>query len=107
MDDKPIEGFKTDTGKTPWHLFPWDAAVAVCTVMQIALSKYPKRNWEKGMDYSRLWDAAIRHLTAWHNGENIDPETKQSHLSHAACCVLFLISYEIRNIGKDDRPTKP
>jgi hypothetical protein len=27
-----------------------------------------------------------------------------SHLWHAGACVLFLIAYEIRGVGEDDRP---
>jgi hypothetical protein len=62
------------------------------------------RNWEKGMAYSRLYAATMRHMTAWWEGETADPETGFSHLSHAGCCVLFLMAYELRGIGSDDRP---
>jgi hypothetical protein len=33
-----------------------------------------------------------------------DPETGFSHHWHAGCCVIILIAYEIRKVGRDDRP---
>lgn len=62
------------------------------------------RNWERGMAWSRPFAALQRHLTAWWEGERADPETGMSHLWHAGCCIVFLISFELRGIGTDDRP---
>ena len=62
------------------------------------------RNWEQGMDWSRVYGALQRHLNAWWGGEHTDPETGKSHLWHANCCMAFLTTYEIRNVGNDDRP---
>lgn len=39
----------------------------------------------------RYFAAAMRHLWAWWTGEERDAETGESHLAHAACCVLFLL----------------
>ena len=46
----------------------------------------------------------MRHMWAWWRGETADPETGASHLHHAACCLAFLIAYEERKAGTDDRP---
>jgi hypothetical protein len=48
--------------------------------------------------------ALMRHMTAWWEGESADPETGYSHLWHAGCCILFLITYELRGNGHNDRP---
>ena len=98
------EGRKDDKGKDPWHLAPWDAFRAIIKVLRFGAEKYAARNWEKGMAWSRPYGALIRHLTSWWEGEAADPETGYSHLWHAGCCVVFLIAYEIRGIGEDDRP---
>lgn len=98
-----MEGRKDDQGKDPWHLMPFDALRCIVKVLMFGAGKYGSRNWEKGMAWSRPWDAAIRHLTAWNDGEHKDSETGFSHLWHAGCCVLFLIAYELRGIGEDDR----
>lgn len=42
----------------------------------------------------RYYDAAMRHLYAWFNGESKDLETGESHLAHAICCLLFLLWFE-------------
>lgn len=100
------EGRKDDTGKDPWHLTPWDAVRCIIRVLGFGANKYAPRNWEKGMDWSRPFAAVQRHLTAWWHKENggIDAETGYSHLWHAGCCILFLIAYELRGVGQDDRP---
>lgn len=99
------EGRKDDNGKAPWHLCPWDAVRAIIKVLAFGANKYGDRNWEHGMRWSRPFAALMRHLTAWWEGEQADAETGFSHLWHAGCCVMFLIAYEIRGSGIDDRPT--
>lgn len=99
-----LEGRKDDGGKDPWHLAPWDAFRAIVMVLRFGANKYAPRNWERGMAWSRLFSATQRHLTAWWEGEKSDPETGMSHIWHAGCCVAFLIAFEMRGIGQDDRP---
>ena len=94
---------KHDTGKASWHLMPFDALQPILSVLAYGRDKYGARNWEMGMDWNRLFDAAIRHLAAWQGGENKDRESGFSHLAHAACNILFLIAYQIRNVGHDSR----
>ena len=100
----PGLGVKYDGEKDPFHLVPWDAVRAIAVILGIGAKKYAPRNWELGMDWSRVWRAAINHLTAWWQGEDLDPETGKSHLWHAGCCIVFLIAYERRGVGRDDRP---
>ena len=97
-------GLKYDDGKTPWHLMPWDALEAVAEVLAFGARKYAPRNWEKGIHHERLFAAAIRHLVAWHQqrreGESLprDPESSLPILAHAACCVLFALALELREL---------
>jgi hypothetical protein len=98
------EGIKHDGGKDPWHLAPWDSFRAIVAVLDFGSRKYAPRNWENGMAWSRCYSALMRHMTAWWEGESKDPETGFSHLAHAGCCACFLLAYEIRGIGTDDRP---
>jgi hypothetical protein len=97
-------GRKDDQGKDPWHLLPWDAVRCIVKVLAFGAKKYAPRNWEKGMAWSRPHDALIRHISAWWEGEKADPETGFSHLWHAGCCIFFLIAFELRGVGVDDRP---
>ncbi len=98
------EGKKFDTGKLPWHLLPPDAVEQIVAVLEFGAKKYGDRNWEEGMAWSRPFSALMRHMWAWWRGEDRDPETGLSHLAHAGCCILFLLAYERRNIGVDNRP---
>lgn len=97
-------GVKHDADKLPHHLLPFDAIEELSAVLQFGASKYTERNWEQGMKWSRVFAALMRHLFAWWMKRGADPETGRSHLAHAMCCVAFLLAYELRGIGTDDRP---
>lgn len=100
-----IEGTKADGGKVRMDLIPPDAMFALADILTFGASKYEDRNWEKGMKWGRVYGALQRHLNAWWGREGTDPETGKSHLWHALCCIVFLVSYEIRGVGEDDRAT--
>lgn len=97
-------GVKFDQGKLPYDLIPPELLTSVAKVLDFGAKKYSARNWENGMDWSRVFAALMRHMWAWWGGEKKDPETGFSHLEHAACCIAFLVAYEQRKAGKDDRP---
>lgn len=59
-----MEGKKLDDGKLPWHLVPGDALEEIIEILDFGAKKYAPRNWEKGMSYSRLFSAMIRHMWA-------------------------------------------
>ena len=107
MSNKSVNlehGHKADDGKLPYDLVPPDALEEIIKVLAFGAKKYAPRNWEKGMKWSRPFSALMRHMWAWWRGEHKDPETGISHLAHAGCCVLFLLAYEKRVLGEDDRP---
>ena len=98
------EGRKDDGGKPRYDLLPPELMDGVARVLTFGAGKYGERNWEKGMHWGRPFAALMRHMWAWWRGQARDPETGMSHLWHAACCLAFLITYEERCIGTDDRP---
>lgn len=98
------EGRKDDQGKLPWHLLPPDALDEVLRVLQGGAARYGERNWERGMSWSRPFSALMRHAWAWWRGQDVDPDTGISHLAHACVNLIFLIAYEKRGVGTDDRP---
>lgn len=97
------EGVKFDGDKLPYDLIPPELLESVAKVLQFGAKKYAPRNWEKGMSWGRVFSALMRHMWAWWRKEDKDPETGFSHLEHAACCIAFLIAYEKRGVGSDDR----
>jgi len=103
-DDVTKFGVKFDADKPRYDLLPPEGIGAVADILTVGAKKYAARNWEQGMDWSRPFGAALRHLFAWWGGENTDRDTGRSHLWHAACNIFFLIAYEARGSGTDDRP---
>lgn len=95
---------KADAGKDRWSLLPVDATREVVKVLGFGARKYDDYNWSRGANWSRYYDAAQRHMSAFWDRRDNDAETGLHHLAHAACCVLFLLAYSLRNIGTDDRP---
>jgi|TARA_R110000803_G_scaffold48712_1_gene101250 hypothetical protein len=103
---KDGEAHKDDQGKLPYELIAPEFLEATCEILQFGANKYGERNWELGMKWSRPFSALMRHMWAWWRGEDSDPETGNSHLHHAACCLMFLIAYEARQVGEDNRKGK-
>lgn len=96
-------GRKDDADKPRYDLLPPEALDAIAQVLTYGAAKYAPRNWELGMSWGRVFGALMRHMWAWWRGEARDPETGFSHLWHAGCCIAFLIAYEARKTGTDDR----
>lgn len=98
------EGRKDDGEKLRYDLIPPEFLSGTADILTFGAAKYGERNWEKGMRWGRPFAALMRHMWAWWRGERADPETGKSHLWHAACCLAFLMAYEARGTGEDDRP---
>ena len=93
------EGRKFDAAKPDYTLLPWDAVEQIVRVLDFGAKKYARDNWKHVVDADRRYlAAAFRHLAAHAQGEGTDPETGISHLAHAGCCVLFLLSLEKKHV---------
>lgn len=100
-------GVKFDHGKLRYDLVSVPALEEIIKVLGFGATKYAPRNWEKGIEYCRVYAALQRHINAWFQGEALDPETGISHLAHAGCCLMFLLHFELHTDqykDKDDRP---
>lgn len=96
-------GHKDDFGKTNHFAMPWLAVSEAADVMTFGAEKYAMFNFRKGMKYSRLWSAALRHMIAWWRRDENDDESGINHLAHAICCLLMLREIQIIERGEDDR----
>lgn len=109
-DDPEKMGVKFDNGKTRDDLIPPEVEEAIATILSFGARKYAERNWEQGMLWSRPYAAARRHLRNWFarrdfgRGPGADKDSGYSDLWHAATNIAFLIAYESRGKGTDDRP---
>lgn len=92
-------GIKFDEGKTQWWYMPIEPMRQVINVLAYGDNKYPAEdgcNWKRVPNAKkRYYNALIRHITAWWEGEKNDQESGMHHLAHAATNCLFLLWFEI------------
>ena len=70
--------------------------------------KYGRHNYRVvGVRMSTYYDAAMRHLTSWWEGEDIDEESGMPHLVKAMACLCVVRDAEINSMVTDDRPPSP
>lgn len=87
----PNGAIKNDAGKPPLSMIPREALEEMARAFAYGAAKYSRGNFRKsGMKWSRLTDAALRHIAAFANGEWTDPESGNSHLSHALASLAML-----------------
>ena len=101
---KNDNGNKFDGDKLRLDLLSIQAIQGTAEVLTFGADKYGDRNWERGLSFSRVFGALLRHLFAWWMKKDLDEETGLHHLDHASCCLMFLQHYVKTKTGKDDRP---
>lgn len=73
-------------------------------VFTMGAGKYGRFNWrEHAVSSSVYYDAAQRHLMAWFDGEDRDPESGLPHLAHVMACVNIIMDAEDRGKLNDNR----
>lgn len=75
-------------------LLPKHGLDVIAEVFGFGAAKYADHNWRRKYEWSKSYDALQRHLTAWWDGEDVDPESGLSHLGHAGFHILVLATWE-------------
>lgn len=98
---KREQGRKDDSAKIRYSLLPVGTANQVVQVLEFGSKKYADNNWQKVPSArTRYYDAAMRHIDAWWNGELLDLDKGDQkgshlpHLAHAICCLMFLMWFD-------------
>ena len=93
--------------KVPIH------CVSCAVIMEMGLGmmeggrKYGTHNYRSmGVLASVYYDAAVRHLFSWWEGEDIDPDSGLSHITKAMSCLSVLRDSMLMENWKDDRPIR-
>lgn len=96
-------GTKHDTGKTDLTLVPKVAMETEALALMFGEKKYGRYNYTQGFETSRLIAACLRHVLAYQDGENNDPESGIHHLGHAKACLSMLLHCEQLGTLRDNR----
>lgn len=88
------KGIKYDQEKPDYSLLPFGAVDEVVKTLTYGAKKYTRHNW-KHVEDIRYQAAAMRHFSAYMQGEPIDPESGIHHLAHMAASILFLLQKDI------------
>lgn len=103
-DPKGIAGSK----KVPLGLIPAIAMAHSAWVHKFGAERYGPYNWRiTGVCASTYVNAILRHLNAWREGEDLDPESGITHLAHVACCCNILMDAAHCGTLQDDRNKVP
>jgi len=96
-------GVKDNASKPRMDLIPAKPLFGVGRVLAFGARKYKPNNWRLGLRYSDTFASAQRHLLAFMDGEDLDPETGLPHVDQALCQIMFLSEYFHSETGIDDR----
>jgi hypothetical protein len=67
--------------------------------------KYGRHNYRAvGVRACVYYDAVMRHMTSWWEGEDIDPDSGLSHITKAIASLVVLRDSMIQGNWVDDRP---
>lgn len=90
------EGVKFDNDKLRYDLLPMDALDEAVKRFTYGAKKYAPDNWQKVPDALNRYTAALlRHLSAWRQGEKIDPESGLTHIGAVAWNALVLVWFDL------------
>lgn len=89
-----MKGIKYDQDKPDYSLLPFGAVDQVVKVLTYGSKKYSRDNW-KYVEEFRYQAAAMRHFSAYMQGEQFDPETTIHHLAHMITSLLFLLQKDL------------
>lgn len=95
MDKNKKQALRYNEGKLQWSLVDFKSIEGMVRVLEMGAKKYDRHNWRKGMPITQVSESLMRHLFAFLDGEDLDPESGLRHISHVMCNAMF-IEYILR-----------
>lgn len=93
--------------KAPMSCVPAPVLLELGLAMAEGARKYGRHNYRvTGVRMSVYYDAALRHLFAYWEGQDADPDSGLPHLVKAMACLTVLRDADMRGMLEDDRPPK-
>lgn len=105
MQEKPTNPKDAlGANKVPLHLWPTTATTLGAMALLDGALKYGRSNYRViGVRASIYYDAAMRHIMRWFEGEDCDRESGLPHLSHALACLAIIVDAQAAGKLRDDR----
>lgn len=95
------------TAKVPVSTLSFQVMAEVGVAMLEGARKYGRHNYRvSGVRASVYFDAVFRHLGAWWEGEDLDPESGLSHVTKAIAGLMVLRDSMMQGNWVDDRPPR-
>lgn len=93
-------------GRKPeqFSAMPWDALLVAAKHFGYGAEKYDAHNYRRGYPWSWSFDALVRHLAAFWQGEDVDAESGSPHLAAVVFHALALLTFQTDHPDMDDRP---
>jgi hypothetical protein len=93
--------------KAPMSTVPTGVLMEVGVAMLEGALKYGRHNYRSiGVRSSVYYDAALRHLGAWWEGEDRDPDSGLSHITKCIASLVVLRDAMRQGNLNDDRPPR-
>ena len=91
--------------KTPMSTVPCGPIMEAGLGMLEGSVKYGRHNYRvAGVRASIYYDAAMRHLMAWWEGQDTDPDSGIHHIGKAISTLIVLRDAQMNEMVTDDRP---
>lgn len=91
--------------KAPMSTVSAAVLAEVGVAMLEGAAKYGRHNYRAaGVRASVYYDALQRHMMAWWEGEDMDPDSGMSHITKAITTLVVLRDAMIQGMVTDDRP---
>lgn len=97
---------KHDQAKPDFSLLTQAMLEPMVRAMMYGEQKYNRGNFRAGFANIRLTSAALRHIFAYLNREEQDPESGISHLGHAMAALAMLLDNIHEGVSTDERYQK-
>jgi hypothetical protein len=93
--------------KAPMSTVPANVIAELGVAMLEGTAKYGRHNFRAaGVRASVYYDATMRHLMSWWEGEDVDPDSGLSHITKAIASLTVLRDAQMQGMASDDRPPR-
>ena len=101
-----MKGTKKDNDKPRFDNMEMISVGAGNRAHEYGNKKYEKGNWKKGINYTRILNALMRHSWARLQGEERDPESGLLHTDHIIANANMICYYENKGNYEEYDDTK-